>query len=165
MNDYLQIRELYHWGIKGQKWGVRRYQNEDGTLTEEGKKRYNKFKEEVNKQADDSINKGAEANMFRQELQKNPKWQMYYNFEELADMQLKYVNAYNESVSKGAKLVAKLRKDGLLDKSMSKFSDEDIYKDFLDKKADYYRTGYTDDLKKSGISDASYLYGVTKKNN
>lgn len=32
--------ELYHHGIKGQKWGVRRYQNEDGTLTEAGKKRY-----------------------------------------------------------------------------------------------------------------------------
>lgn len=32
--------ELYHHGIKGQKWGVRRYQNSDGTLTEAGKKRY-----------------------------------------------------------------------------------------------------------------------------
>ena len=32
--------ELYHHGIKGQKWGVRRYQNEDGTLTPEGLKRY-----------------------------------------------------------------------------------------------------------------------------
>lgn len=31
---------LYHWGIKGMKWGVRRYQNEDGTLTNAGKKRY-----------------------------------------------------------------------------------------------------------------------------
>lgn len=31
---------LAHHGIKGQKWGVRRYQNEDGSLTEEGKKRY-----------------------------------------------------------------------------------------------------------------------------
>ena len=40
MNDCLQIRELYHWGIKGQKCGVRRYQNADGTLTEEGKKHY-----------------------------------------------------------------------------------------------------------------------------
>lgn len=28
-----------HYGIKGQKWGVRRYQNEDGTLTPAGKKR------------------------------------------------------------------------------------------------------------------------------
>lgn len=33
--------ELYHWGIKGQKWGVRRYQNKDGSLTPAGRKRYN----------------------------------------------------------------------------------------------------------------------------
>ena len=39
-NDYLEFRELYHHGVKGQKWGVRRYQNEDGSLTEEGKQRY-----------------------------------------------------------------------------------------------------------------------------
>lgn len=31
---------LIHFGIKGQKWGVRRYQNEDGSLTEEGRRRY-----------------------------------------------------------------------------------------------------------------------------
>ena len=38
--DYLEIRELYHHGIKGQKWGIRRFQNEDGSLTAEGKARY-----------------------------------------------------------------------------------------------------------------------------
>lgn len=32
--------ELYHYGIEGQRWGIRRFQNKDGTLTEEGKKRY-----------------------------------------------------------------------------------------------------------------------------
>lgn len=31
---------LYHWGIKGQKWGFRRWQNDDGTLTSAGKVRY-----------------------------------------------------------------------------------------------------------------------------
>lgn len=31
---------LAHFGIKGQKWGIRRYQNEDGSLTEEGRQRY-----------------------------------------------------------------------------------------------------------------------------
>ncbi len=36
----LENQQLGHSGIKGQRWGVRRYQNEDGTLTEEGKKRY-----------------------------------------------------------------------------------------------------------------------------
>jgi hypothetical protein len=32
--------ELYHHGIKGQKWGVRRYQNPDGSLTAAGQARY-----------------------------------------------------------------------------------------------------------------------------
>lgn len=32
--------QLEHWGIKGMRWGIRRYQNPDGTLTAAGKKRY-----------------------------------------------------------------------------------------------------------------------------
>lgn len=39
MENY-NYNELYHWGIKGMKWGVRRYENKDGTLTDAGKKRY-----------------------------------------------------------------------------------------------------------------------------
>lgn len=44
--------ELYHHGVKGQKWGVRKYQNPDGSLTPEGKKRYNKS---YAKKIDDAI--------------------------------------------------------------------------------------------------------------
>lgn len=44
MRDYIITRDssdyLQHFGIKGQKWGVRRFENPDGTLTEEGYKRY-----------------------------------------------------------------------------------------------------------------------------
>ena len=38
----LERNHLKHHGILGQKWGVRRYQNEDGTLTDAGKQRYSK---------------------------------------------------------------------------------------------------------------------------
>lgn len=37
--------ELYHHGIKGQKWGVRRFQNPDGSLTKAGQKRYGVVRE------------------------------------------------------------------------------------------------------------------------
>lgn len=40
MVKYNQYSELYHYGIKGQKWGVRRYQNADGSLTPEGYRHY-----------------------------------------------------------------------------------------------------------------------------
>ena len=46
--------ELYHHGIKGQKWGVRRYQNPDGSLTTEGKKKYGSV-EKFNKRKDNML--------------------------------------------------------------------------------------------------------------
>lgn len=39
MWQYNDTSELQHFGIKGMKWGVRRYQNKDGSLTPAGKKR------------------------------------------------------------------------------------------------------------------------------
>ena len=42
------VNELEHHGIRGMRWGVRRYQNEDGSLTEKGKK---KVSAEYKKQA------------------------------------------------------------------------------------------------------------------
>ena len=40
----MESNELYHYGKKGMKWGVRRYQNKDGSLTEAGRKRYDRDK-------------------------------------------------------------------------------------------------------------------------
>lgn len=42
MRRYIKTNELYHHGIKGQKWGVRRFQKAGGGLTPAGKKRYGK---------------------------------------------------------------------------------------------------------------------------
>lgn len=40
MTVYYYGNTLYHHGVKGQKWGLRRYQNEDGSLTSEGRQHY-----------------------------------------------------------------------------------------------------------------------------
>lgn len=38
--------ELYHYGVRGMRWGVRRYQNKNGTLTNAGQKRYERDQRE-----------------------------------------------------------------------------------------------------------------------
>ena len=45
----MENNALAHWGIKDQKWGIRRFQNKDGSLTPEGKKRYRDKDEDSDK--------------------------------------------------------------------------------------------------------------------
>jgi len=42
INSYSSQHSLYHHGVRGQRWGYRRWQNEDGTLTTAGKEHYRK---------------------------------------------------------------------------------------------------------------------------
>lgn len=60
---------LHHSGVKGMKWGVRRYQNKDGTLTPAGKKRYDRDVRENNSKKKDNriVIEGPDVNRWARE--------------------------------------------------------------------------------------------------
>lgn len=76
--------ELYHWGIKGMKWGVRRYQNKDGTLTPAGKIRYAEVSDKkirTNSDGSSTIPKGFVFNRVgKQSIDVNDSGALYVSY-------------------------------------------------------------------------------------
>lgn len=57
--------ELMHHGTKGMKWGVRRYQNKDGSLTPAGKKRYERDEADYEKQKEEALKSGSATDVLK----------------------------------------------------------------------------------------------------
>lgn len=116
------MNELYHYGILGMKWGIRRYQNKDGSLTKDGAKRYQNKDGSLTKELDD-------AERYRNTIDKDiTDTYNKYNKENLNHYAEKARRLSDELYDDYSKLYSKLKKD-------SKFKQDlfnELYKDFGD---------------------------------
>lgn len=103
-------RELYHHGIMGQKWGIRRFQNPDGTLTRKGKERYSK---------DAKIIKNSESNK-------------HLKFKERMEL-IQKTDIYKDSVNKTKEKLA----DDLNENKELNIRSKELVKDY-NKNPEYY---------------------------
>lgn len=86
---------IEHHGIKGQKWGIRRFQNEDGSLTEAGKKR---LERKDNRWAKRNQNRITNS-VYRKSKREITKYQRKVLDKEFSVNGKRYMNAYNQKLA------------------------------------------------------------------
>ena len=92
--------ELYHWGIKGMKCGVRRYQRPDGSLTPAGRKRLEKADYKWAKNQADKITAQAKKALQRElDAYGNELLQLPNAFRTNGKLSAQVVNAYNKKMA------------------------------------------------------------------
>ena len=96
------MKELVHHGVKGQKWGVRRYQNKDGTLIRNSKGRKSD-KENIHDDYKEAHSKKKTSSMRDAELRKRLN---------RIQMEQQYSKLSKSSKSRGKRYVDKLIKSG-----------------------------------------------------
>lgn len=99
------INQLYHFGIKGQKWGVRRFQNEDGTRTSAGKKRDSRHGKSEDHMKSRNAKKRGPQGLSNDELKKlNERLRLEEDYMKLtAEKMAKSESWVKEALKKGGK--------------------------------------------------------------
>ena len=133
MWEYNNSDELYHWGIKGMKWGVRRYRNEDGTLTDAGKKRYAEQDPVHEDYAKAHDNKSVKAMSDAELRARNNRLQMEQQYEKLTEK----TSAGKKAVIAFTATAASLTAIGVAIDQYRKFGERDDVKKVVKKLSDF----------------------------
>lgn len=118
---------LFHYGVKGQRWGVRRYQNADGSLTKAGQRRSGKIETGL-----DKMNKGMTYEQYKKSKYAKLERKVAKDIVQRQIEQTKLAKTYDALKSKEIRnLIIKERhkdlvKTALKDVGLIKVSDFDI---------------------------------------
>lgn len=141
MGNYIIVDgELYHHGVKGMKWGVRRYQNKDGSLTPAGKKKVakeasNYYKQEAAKREQSSSSRVREINDILEsgKANKMPDNKIDALLKELGAIEgsVRTLRARSQEIDRmskvGERYIQEYAKNVPIDKLLKAYSDEYAY--------------------------------------
>lgn len=130
MWQYVYTDELSHYGIKGMKWGVRRYQKKDGSLTSAGKSRYRRAADSAQRDADDLRKHGytKEADAVQAVANKNRQKAERQAAKKLEKDQKKYDKSYRKNYFKAYNKAADYANEVLIPEINRKYAKYDFSK-------------------------------------
>lgn len=160
--------EIYHHGILGQKWGVRRFQNPDGSLTEAGKKRYGKQIEKAyTNSKTSSENRQTVRYEMNKELASSKESQLYEKALNDRDYDYQFLRALEKGMSnkEAVEYATKVADKSRSESNESRFiSIENAYKQKRRETANNYVEKYRDALLKDlGVPDTADMRNLLSK--